>query len=313
MKAIKPLAITDAMLTSSNVSEDDYDEYAAGTTYGAGDSAIITTIGIHKVYESLKAANTGNYPPDNLIGDDPWWLEVSATNRWKMFDYIVQSQTENAYLIQITITPGEAINSIALLSLDAASISIVMNDPVAGNVYSEYIVLEASEVILWQSGTVWSVDEEWQGGSFDELVEKVALRIDLPSYPNASITVTISSSGATAKCGVFIIGTYKDLGETKYSPSFGIIDYSIKEADDFGNYTVLERAFSKKVSASFFMGTSEHESVLRFLTHYRATALLWILSEDFNTTLAYGFYKNFTMTIPYITMTEAEIDIEGLT
>ena len=313
MKVIKPITITDAMFTSSNVSEDDYAEYVAGTTYADGDTVIETATGVHKIYESLKAANTGNYPPDNLTGVDPWWLEVGATNRWKMFDYVVQTQTENVSFIEVVLTPGVAINSICLLNLDAATIIIVMNDPVAGEVYNELIILEATEVVLWESGTVWSAAEEWQGGTYNDLVEKVALKTDLPSYPNAALTVTISSSGVTAKCGVLIIGTYKDLGETRYSPGVGIRDYSIKEADDFGDFTVTERAFSKRVSCEFFMETEDHMDILRFLTHYRATALLWILSSTYNVTIVYGFYKSFSMTLPNLMLAECNIEIEGLT
>lgn len=317
MKAIKPLAITDAMLTSSNVSEDDYSEYVSGTTYGVGDRVIETAVGVHSVYESLKAANTGNYPPANLIGADPWWLYVSATNRWKMFDYVVQSQTEETSFIEVVIAPGETIDSIAILNLDAATLTIVMNDPVAGEVYNEIVILEATEIVLWEALTVWgppvTPEYEWQGGTYNDLVEKVALKTDLPSYPNASLTITISSSGTTAKCGVLVIGIYKDLGETRYSPTAGIRDYSIKEADDYGNYTILERAFSKKVSANFFMDTADHPSVLRFLTHYRATALVWILSDMYNVTIVYGFYKNFSMTISNLAQSECDIDIEGLT
>ena len=313
MKAIKPISITDAMLTSSNVTENDYTEYIPGTIYGVGDLVIITTVGIHKVYESLRAANHNNYPPSNLTGGNPYWLEVGATNRWKMFDYLVQSQTENTSVIKVVLAPGESINSIALLHLDASSVRITMTDPVAAVVYDKTILLSASEIVLWETLTVWSAEYIWQGGVYNDLVEKVALKTDLPNYPNASLTIIIASSGVTAKCGVLVIGNYIDLGNTRYSPAAGIRDYSIKEADDYGNFTILERAYSKRVSVSFFMDTSEHSRVLRFLTHYRATALVWILSEMYNLTIAYGFYKSFSISVPNLTHSECDIEIEGLT
>jgi hypothetical protein len=63
---------------------------AGGTTYADGDRVIVTT-GYHKIYESQQAANTGNDPTTD---DGTWWLEVSSTNRWKMFDAIVQGSDE---------------------------------------------------------------------------------------------------------------------------------------------------------------------------------------------------------------------------
>jgi len=43
MKIIRPLTITDTMLTASNVAETDYSEFAMGTTYAAGDYCIVAT------------------------------------------------------------------------------------------------------------------------------------------------------------------------------------------------------------------------------------------------------------------------------
>lgn len=42
-KLIRPIAITDAMLTSSNVAETDYTEFAMATNYGDGDYCIVAT------------------------------------------------------------------------------------------------------------------------------------------------------------------------------------------------------------------------------------------------------------------------------
>jgi hypothetical protein len=43
MRIIRPIAITDAMMTSSNVAETDYTEFAMATTYGDGDHCIVAT------------------------------------------------------------------------------------------------------------------------------------------------------------------------------------------------------------------------------------------------------------------------------
>lgn len=311
MIAIRPINITNAILTASNVTEDDYAEWSVVTVYTAGDNCIVigTT---HKIYEAIVNVTGGDSPEIDVLNDVPKWLEISSTNRWKMFDWVSESQTTNTDTIIVTLTPGELINSIVLLNLDASRITIVVNDLIDGEVYNKTILLEATELIIWGPDEQWGTDEYWQGGSYLELVEKVGVKTDLPPYSNATITVTIIGSSATTKCGTLIIGRYKTLGITSWSPSVGIIDYSIKEADTFGNFSIVPRAYSKRISCVFVMNTSYHAEVFRFLTAYRAKPLVWILGDNYNVTIAYGFYKEFTINLG-LKLSDCSITLEGLT
>ena len=90
--------LKDIELLYSNVSENLYSEWDSSTTYNTGDRVYVTKESDgttertpHEIYESLADNNTGNYPPDN---PDKWGF-ISATNRWKMFDQYVNTQTEN--------------------------------------------------------------------------------------------------------------------------------------------------------------------------------------------------------------------------
>lgn len=308
MIIIRPTTITNSIFVSSNVTEADYSEWNSGVSYLVDEYAIV--IGdYHKVYQSLQSGNVGNYPPDNLLGSPPWWLEVSSTNRWKMFDGYIESQTVNTSFIEVSLLPGE-IDSIVFLNVDASFISVVMTDPIAGIVYNEDIQLVAAEKVQWEVGTDWESGRVWQGGDSD-LEERVAIKLDLPSYPNAILKITIAGAGGTAKCGAMIIGTQRDIGDTKYSPTIGITDYSVKTTDAFGNYTVEERAFSKKIDCTFMVETVDHPEILRLLALYRSVPLVWVPSDLFNTTIIYGFYKDFSMNVNTM-LTECNINIEGL-
>jgi hypothetical protein len=309
--AIKPLTITNAILDSSNVTEADYAEWNVLTAYTAGDNCIV--IGsTHKIYEAIVNVTGGNSPEIDVLVAVPKWLEVSSTNRWKMFDLVFESQTSKADFITVVLTPGEIVDSIVLLNMDASRITIVVNDPVDGEVYNQNILLEATEVVVWGTDEQWGTGEAWQGGAYTEIIEKVGVKTDLPPYPNATITVTIVGATATAKCGTLIIGRYKTLGTTTWAPSIGIIDYSTKEADIYGDYSIVPRAYSKRISSVFVMDTTAHVEVLRFLTEYRASPLVWILSDNYNTTIAYGFYKEFTINLGHI-LADCNITLEGLT
>ena len=56
------------------------------------------------------------------------WLEVDSTNRWKTFNNVLGSQTEQATKIEYVLTPGAAIDSVALLNLESDTIDIVEID-----------------------------------------------------------------------------------------------------------------------------------------------------------------------------------------
>jgi hypothetical protein len=228
-----------------------------------------------------------------------------------MFDSQVQSQTENASFIEVVLEPG-IVTAIVFLNTDAAFIKIVMTDPIEGIVYNETIRLEATEEIEWDSQEEWQSGIVWQGGAYYDLAENVAIRLNLPLYVNAQLKITIAASGDTAKCGMVIMGRHKDLGRTKWEPSLGITDYSLKAADAFGNYSITQRSFAKRSSCVFEIDTPRHSEVLRLLALYRATPLLWVISELYNASLIYGFYKDFSLRVLDQNLSECDIAIEGL-
>ena len=73
---VNPLTITDAMLTSSTVTEDDYSAWSGSTTYALGARVIV--LSTHKIYQSLQASNLNKDPTAQPL----WWIEVSPTNKW---------------------------------------------------------------------------------------------------------------------------------------------------------------------------------------------------------------------------------------
>ena len=123
MKLIRPIAITDAMLTSSTVPETDYAAWSGGTAYTVGNRVIL--VSTHKVYECL-VGNTGFSPDVNLTGLTPKWLQISATNKWMMFDSGWGSQTSIATPLTIVLTPSTIFNALALMNVAATSVTVNM-------------------------------------------------------------------------------------------------------------------------------------------------------------------------------------------
>jgi len=260
------------------------------------------TDNVHKIYESLVDANTGNYPPTDVLETVPKWLEISATNRWKAFDISVGSQTTNTNTITYRITPGRVIDSVAFLNMNAASVQVVQTDPVDGIIFDETTTLIDDDILDWY--TYFFTD-------FTTITDISAS--DLLPYRNAYIDITLSYAGETVAIGAIIVGFSAEIGATQYSPSIGITDYSVKTVDPFGKYTITERAFSDTMSCDVVVEAGKVSSIKNMLAGYRATLLVWIGSDEYSSTIVYGFYRDFSIVISYPSYSICSIEVEGLT
>src|SRR5690606_21660846 len=116
-----------------------------------------------------------------------------------------------------------------------------------------------------------------------------------------------------AKAGAVVLGRTFEIGRALQGSTVGIADYSRKERDTFGNWQILERAFSKKAEFDIVCDTRDTGTIQRTLARHRAKPLVWIGHENLEATLLYGFYKDFNIVLGGVTVSEASITVEGLT
>ena len=297
MKLIRPETVTDTIFQSSDVPEADYSAWLVGTTYADGDRVIVTT-GVHKIYESQQSANTGNDPTTD---DGTWWLEVSSTNRWKLFNGIVQEQTEQAGGMVYVLQSPTVVNSLALINVDCAEVTIEMVDATEGTVYDETFSLISDSGI-----------QDWYAYFFEPIVRDDRLAIlDLPPYAGADITVTFTDTG-TAKCGALIIGQFADLGFSQHGASFSIIDYSTKTTDAQGRVTIIEGPYANKLDVDVILDTSAFGVARNILTDLRTTPVVWVAEEDNRNSIIYGYYREFDIILSNPTTSRCTLEIEGL-
>jgi hypothetical protein len=297
MKIIRPVTIDDAVFQSSDVPENDYAAWAGGTTYADGDRVIVTT-GYHKIYESQQAANTGNDPTTD---DGTWWLEVSSTNRWKMFDAIVQDQTVQATQIVTTLQSPTVVNSMAFLNVEATTIEVTVTDAVEGVVYDETFNM-----------TSYSGIQDWYSYFFEPIIRKDQLAItDLPPYANAEIEITINSS-ADAKIGALVMGQFANLGLSQHGASLSIIDYSTKTTDAQGRVTITDGPYADKMEVDVVLDTSVIGQANATLSSLRTTPAVWIAEDNNDDLVIYGYYREFDIILSNPTISRISLEIEGL-
>ena len=307
MNMIRPTTITDAMLVSSDVPETDYDEYNPATTYGENDYVMETASGVHRIYQSLQAANTGNALPVLPATSTAWWLEISPTNRWKVFDQVVQTQTSQAASMEYVLEPG-LFDAIALLNLEATSVQIVIDDPVEGEVYNE-----TTNLVTTLPYSDWYLYFFEPALRDTDVIKTDLCAVGTPPYTNAEVTITITNTTGNAECGAIVFGMQAYLGALNYGAKAGNIDYSVKDVDAFGNVTITERSYSKRMRCPLTINNSVVDYVKQQLDIYRATPLVFVGHEDFNMFIMYGFIKDYEIELVNHSYSHCDLAVDGLT
>lgn len=291
-----PKVINDTNFISSNVPETDYAVWNSATAYTAGQRVILTT-GVHKIYESI-TSNTNKNPVTSITD----WVEVSPTNRWKMFDSSGGTITSNANSIVFSFS-ADKVTSMGFLDLTAQTVQIVGTQG-ATEFYNQTFDIPDKAIV-----------EDWYAYFTADPFRATELTVkDIPAVFGATWTITISNPGVDAKCGNFICGNFIELGKTQYGASASIIDYSVKEVDAFGKATIVQRPFSKRMDVNLWVNASAVDSVTARLNTLRATPCLWVGSKDAYEALSvFGFFRDYNMSISYPSYSVLALSIEGLT
>jgi len=287
MRIIYPKAVT---LDSSTIAanSDGHAEWSSGTTYGSGDHVMVTTSEPHKIYESLQAGNT-NKPP---AANPTWWQDQGGTNRWKMFDEFLDTQSEKLTSIVVEVDASNC-DRVMLFNMDATAVSLELTD----------------------NGTSSVV----QTLNFDLLGNDGAYQPSLISgiyiYADATLKITITKTGGTAKCGLCRVGWSTYIGATKYGISPGFVDYSIKDTDGFG-YTYLSvGAWAKEIDLEAIIEYGNVDSVYEDLVAARGTLVGVECNEaetDYECLRAFGYIESWKIKIDNLKIIPCDINFKGV-
>ncbi len=296
MEIIRPFVIDDTSLISSSISDTiDYALYNGGTTY-ALDQIVVGAD--HHEYQSLQASNTGH-----SLADAAWWLDLGFNRRWRMFDLSNSSQSWDEDEIDIEVDVTGRITSVSLLNIEATQVQIIATTVADGVIYDETYDLVSDSGI-----------NNWYDYFFEPIIRMGDLVVtDIPAYADPTVQVITSAPGSTVRIGTLVIGQSLVLGATVYGARVGIQDYSRKVADDFGNFTIVERAFAKRATFKVIMDKAKVDAAAAFLATLRATPVVYKGTGEYASTYIFGFYKDWSITITHPSHSECNLDIEGLT
>lgn len=299
-RMITPVDITNTELVSSTVPENDHAEWDVATTYAAGANVIVigTT---HAIFESVQASNTGNDP---VTDDGTWWVNIGSTNRWKVFDKYINDPASQATSAQWVLQSSTVVDSVALFGVAASEISIV-GEKGGTEVYNQTFAMTDDEAV-----------GDWYEYFFSPVITKDKLIVtNIPPYIDLELTITVTNAGGTAQVGQLVIGKQVSLGETMNNVPLGIEDFSRKEQDTFGRFSVVERDFTNLLTISFVFQSSRANWLVSQLAARRAKPTVYATDSRYadNDYAAYGFFSNFQPVARYASVSEAIIELESLT
>lgn len=296
MILVNPISINDARLSASSIAEPDTGEtvWTAGS-YSTGDEVISTAT--HRVYRSAIDNNTANPETD----DGTKWVDIRATNRWRMFDKTIGSQSTGD-AVTIVLEPGILFNSIAGLNITGAeSINVKIIDENDGEVYNK-------DIVMVDNGAV----SDYYQYFFEPLIaiNEFAL-FDLPPYPNAVVEITMTGTGIGV--GEIITGRQVVIGVTQYGTSWKPSQFGLRERDDFGSYKVNIIATTDIMDYNVKVLKSDFSYVRSVLTSLGSEPTLWASTNGENdNNLVYGYYDNININFASPSLYDATISVQGL-
>lgn len=296
---LRPMVVTDAMLTASNVPETDAAAYNPATSYAVGD--IVMLLSTHSVYENSLPANVGNSPelhPDK-------WVRIRATNRWRCFDRKNSSLTQQSSSISYSFLPGESVTMVVALGLvDCSELRVRLIDPTYGTVYDH----TATPAPLPVQSNWWEFFfGKWEGGS------SIVLLTDLPSYPNATLQIDMVGLSSMA-LGQLLFGQPRTWGlGIEYGARVSRQIYSRREVNDFGDIELVKRPSAKRASFELVLSNAEVDAIQEYLDGIDADVCLFVGSTLYESTVICGIFETADVLLSNAKESTVQLDILGVT
>ena len=300
MNVIPPVKLIASDIASTNVPLSNYPAWSAGVSYVKGDMVYVNST--LKEYEAQTPGSNHNPVTDN----GTYWLETGSVNRWRAFNSSVNQKTANANTIVYTIGVSKLTQGVSFFNLEAASVRVRVLDNANPRqaVYSKTLGLVSSEAIIDYTSY------------FNEPIsfKSEALFIGLPAFVGYQLEITIDAGAGTARVGQISIGRVHNLGVTGDGTGLGLLDFSTKERDIYGNLIIVERGFVQKVDYTFRMTSTDAKRILNVLSSVRATPAVYFADIDMEgyATTIYGIFRDFSPILSAGGTTIATLSVEGL-
>ena len=295
-----PVAITDAMVTATDVPEADYAAWAGGTTYALGDRVIKG----HKIWESAQAGNTGHDPETS---GSAWWLKVSATNRWRLFDLEQVTSTSKASGMYYELQPGSPINSVHMLGLyDVDSVQLRVYDGATlaydGGQNASGLLPTESDWWAYCYGP-WTLSDQQHYADLPYIIAPT-IRVDYTGGAAMSTQVLMLGNDT-------VFGTQHGTG-VQAGVRIRFDRSSSFKPNEFDIPTMKTSALVATVNFTLILLSSDVDTLLDFYRDYGSQVCLFNLSDMWRTTQVLGLITSLEPLIHGPVYSEFAFEIRGV-
>lgn len=250
-------------------------------------------------YEALIDNQTR--PDEGVATDPPSWMDLGVVNRLRAFDGKLTSQMVGGETVSVRISPSSTISGIGVFSVQAQGLRLQ--------------VINSAEQVVWDSGYQSLIDPAFDGQDESDPIAQISDYVftNFPFSVGQKVQLILSSaSSGVTKIGQVIAGTVREIGDSLFGARVGILDFSRKERDIFGDFDITERRFSNRAELPVSIRTADIAYVRRVLADVRATPVAYIGAESQRETIIYGFFRSFDIVLDGPVWSECVIEVEGL-
>ena len=298
LQILVPLIVADANITASNV--------ALETAWTAGTYTLGTQRRVGERLFEVSAASTTQEPSDTATE----WFDAGPANRYAAFDRqvgidkyrVVETVTSNAGSITYTLETLTRIGGIAMFGLQAESIAIVATVSTTGDAANiSYTLKDATQY----EGSMW----RWMflPQSFER--KYINFAVNIPQ--GASIAITITNTGNTAKVGTIAFGIVSEFGIVGTGTAKKLKSRSFKKTE--GTLTsLLQRTTSSIVSYNVTLQNYEGDAFWRLISDIDGIGAVFAAPNIGNEFSVYGTLSSANPTAVGIGVSKATIEAEEL-
>lgn len=273
--------------------------WTAGT-YSQGARRYIADFGLYEVL----VASTSDEPSAGAAATPPTWGYLGKINQRAMFSGLLWNKTTRADTIEVSLEYPTSCNAIAFFGLSAANVTVEVEHPTDGVIYSET-----------KAGVDYALLSDWWSYWFGDasLYEEMVF-LDLPDTTGSTINLTIDADGGTAACAELICGKQFQIGmedTADYGFDYGVLDYSRVERDVFGNPIRISRGYSKTARAPMLYPTASGHRLSKLLTPARTVPHVFVGDQSRQETIIYGIVKEWSATLAGPVASMLQLEIEG--
>ena len=269
-------------LVSTNA-VDNTDEFVAGTLYDLG--AVVKVSAENNLYKCL-TKDTTEVPTGNKTTEN--WLFLGKTNPHKMFDEKYKSRTvkESGNLV-VTIKMkqdggfSKVSDGIALLNVSASKIRIVGvrdGETISDEEFDMGMldIISPCKILNCNFGQIVYK----KNLILTPLKDKDGLIVYGCRITEYTITFVPIDDETPAACGVCILGKMQYFGKTLMNPKKSLVNYDVKDTNEYGDTAVVERGFSNNYNFSFVGKNDIMQVADETLTELRSTPLIYVVTDD---------------------------------